>query len=165
MERLWTPWRFSYISQPAASVEKTDCIFCSLLRADRDRDHFLLYRGPSCFVLLNRFPYTSGHLMISPYRHVPLLTHLRPEETEEMMSLAQRAQAALSERYRPEGFNIGMNLGACAGAGVAGHVHLHVVPRWVGDSNFMTVLGETRVLPETLEQTFEKLLPFFPASQ
>ncbi len=82
-----------------------------------------------------------------------------------MMSLAQRAQAALSERYRPEGFNIGMNLGACAGAGVAGHVHLHVVPRWVGDSNFMTVLGETRVLPETLEQTFEKLLPFFPASQ
>jgi ATP adenylyltransferase len=154
MDRLWSPWRYQYISQ-AASNET--CIFCEKARQDCDAENFILYRGLHNFALLNLFPYTSGHLMIAPYQHVGFLSELAPEVAAEMMRLAQRAELLLRERYRAHGINLGMNLGAAAGAGVAGHVHLHVLPRWTGDANFMTTVGETRVLPEELPVTWAKL--------
>jgi ATP adenylyltransferase len=154
MDRLWSPWRYQYISQAAANET---CIFCEKARQDRDADNFILYRGLHNFALLNLFPYTSGHLMIAPYQHVGFLSELAPEVAAEMMRLAQRAELLLRERYRAHGINLGMNLGAAAGAGVAGHVHLHVLPRWTGDANFMTTVGETRVLPEELPVTWAKL--------
>lgn len=162
MDRLWTPWRFQYVSQPSSSsTEEEDCFLCSLPRSAADTNSYVLHRGAHCYVLLNRYPYTNGHLMIVPFRHLPFLEDLNDEESIEMMLLARRAQTALRQAYRPEGFNLGMNLGSCAGAGVAGHLHLHLLPRWSGDTNFMTVTGETRVLPEDLSSTYEKLRPFF----
>lgn len=163
MDRLWTPWRFQYVSQPSSSLspDEEGCILCFLPQASSDSLSWILYRGRTCYVILNRYPYTNGHLMIVPFRHFPLLEDLDEEESLEMMLLARRAQSALRQAYNPEGFNLGMNLGSCAGAGIAGHLHLHLLPRWSGDSNFMTVIGETRVLPETLESTYHKLLPFF----
>ncbi|MCA1815913.1 MAG: HIT domain-containing protein [Acidobacteria bacterium] len=159
MDRLWTPWRYQYIS--GAGGEKKDdsaCIFCDIA-ADpaNDERNFVLHRAPRNFVLLNLYPYTSGHLMIVPYEHVPDLDALRQETAHELIDLAQRAQSVLREAYRPEGFNFGINLGRAAGAGVAGHVHLHALPRWAGDANYMTTVGETRVLPEDLPMTYERL--------
>ena len=160
MDRLWTPWRYQYISG-AGSDEKRDdssCVFCDIA-ADpaSDERNFVLHRAPRNFVLLNLYPYTSGHLMIVPYEHVPDLDALRPETAHELIDLAQRAQSVLREAYRPEGFNFGINLGRAAGAGVAGHVHLHALPRWAGDANYMTTVGETRVLPEDLPTTYRRL--------
>jgi ATP adenylyltransferase len=127
-----------------------------------DRKHLVLYRGQSNFILLNLYPYTTGHILVTPYAHVANLDQIAPEVLTEMMGLAQRAQSALKACYNPEGYNLGMNLGKCAGAGVADHLHLHVLPRWTGDSNFMTVVGETRVQPEDLYATYDKLIAFFP---
>jgi len=129
---------------------------------DEDRKHLVLYRGQSSFILLNIYPYTTGHILVTPYAHVANLDQVASEVLTEMMSLAQRAQAALKACYNPEGYNLGMNLGRCAGAGVADHLHLHLLPRWTGDSNFMTVVGETRVQPEDLYATYDKLIAFFP---
>jgi ATP adenylyltransferase len=159
VDRLWSPWRYKYISAAGGGDEADDaCVFCPIA-ADpaSDGKNFVLHRASHNFVLLNLYPYTSGHLMIVPYEHAADLDAVAKETTDELMDLAKRAQTALRQAYRPEGFNLGMNLGRAAGAGVAGHVHLHVLPRWAGDSNYMTTVGETRVLPEDLQMTYERL--------
>ena len=154
MDYLWSPWRYRYIS---TAGESDACIFCVKPAENRDEANFIVHRGRLNFVILNAFPYTSGHLMIVPYQHAPRLNDLPEETCLEMMLLTREAEARLAAVYRPEGLNIGMNIGKCAGAGVAGHVHMHVLPRWTGDANFMSVIGETRVLPEELATTYEKL--------
>ena len=163
MDRLWTPWRYQYISGAAGEKKADDgCVLCSLARDEQsDEQNFVLHRAARNYVVLNLYPYTSGHLMIVPYAHEASLDALDKETTDELMDLAKRAQTALRETYHPEGFNLGMNLGQVAGAGVAGHVHLHVLPRWAGDANFMSVVGETRVLPEDLPTTYKKLRAIF----
>ena len=170
MEHIWSPWRYKYI---ASVDERRGCVFCKPRdegrdqRADqgevRDRENLVLHRAELNFVILNLFPYTSGHLMIVPYDHVGSLLSLNAAATSEMMELAKAAQKALQAEYKPDGFNIGMNLGRSAGAGVADHIHLHVVPRWVGDANYVSIIGETRVLPEDLSTTYDRLRPYFKA--
>jgi len=154
MDYLWTPWRYTYIK---GAGQAEGCIFCDLQRCDDDRESLIVYRGVHNFIILNAYPYTSGHAMIVPYDHTDQLQKLSPEAANEMMTLSQRLEKALIEVYQPDGVNLGMNVGKAAGAGVAGHIHMHVLPRWVADSNFMTVIGETRVLPETLETTYRRL--------
>ena len=158
MDRLWSPWRYQYVSQ---APEQPACIFCEHAAATQDEQNYVLHRARFNFVLLNLYPYTNGHLMIAPYRHVPDLVETPPETLAEMMKLAQAAEAALRAEYHPEGINVGFNLGRCAGAGVAGHLHLHMLPRWFGDTSFMTAIGETRVLPEDLRATYQKLRKHF----
>jgi ATP adenylyltransferase len=156
MDYLWTPWRFQYMEQ-VTSGEQPECIFCDAVAQNRDEETLIVYRGKDAFVILNRFPYTSGHVMMVPYEHVAQLGLCKPEALDEMMELARRVEAAFQEDYRPDGMNLGMNLGRAAGAGVTGHLHMHMLPRWMGDSNFMTVVGETRVHPEELKTTYKKL--------
>jgi len=154
MDYLWTPWRYRYV----ADASKDDrCIFCDALAANDDRRMLIVLRGSKNFVILNRYPYTSGHAMVVPYAHVADLDAAEPDTLAEMMRLAQRVQTALGKTYEPQGYNLGMNLGRAAGAGVTHHLHLHILPRWSGDANFMTVTGETRVEPEELETTYDKL--------
>lgn len=159
MDYLWSPWRFQYISE---ADKKTDqCVFCRAVAQNRDEEHFIFYRGVMNFLILNLYPYTTGHLLIVPYRHVATLAEAGKEELHEMIELAQRCQVALAEIYKPDGFNLGINLGRAAGAGVADHFHMHVLPRWTGDANFMSVVGETRVIPEDLTATYKKLKAHF----
>ena len=157
VERLWSPWRHDYIAKAAADTPHS-CVFCEAQKnpAD-DEQHFILHRGRYNFVILNLYPYISGHLMIAPYAHVGELDSAPKESTDEMMDLIKLSQAALREAYHPDGLNIGMNLGRAAGAGVADHIHAHIMPRWTGDTNFMTTIGETRVLSEDLSTTYQKL--------
>ena len=162
MDYLWTPWRFQYMAQ-AAQGNQPDCVFCDAVKRNRDDETLIVHRGKQVFIILNRFPYTSGHVMIVPYTHVAELSQCEPGALEEVMALAQRLEAIFRKEYKPDGMNLGMNLGRAAGAGVAGHLHLHMLPRWFGDSNFMTVTGETRVHPEELQTTFEKLRRGFAA--
>lgn len=157
MERLWSPWRLAYVT---GARDPQACIFCDALTAS-EAESLVLFRGSSCFVILNLFPYNNGHLMIAPNRHVATLAKLTREELAELMSLTQRAEIAVTEVYRPEGLNVGLNLGRSAGAGIADHMHMHLVPRWTGDTNFMTVVGGVRVLPEELERTAARLRPIF----
>jgi ATP adenylyltransferase len=161
MDHLWTPWRYQYIETARCP---SGCVFCEVQNSQEDSSQFILRRGLGCFVILNLYPYTNGHLMVVSNRHIADLHSAFPDELQEFILAAQCAQRALSCVYHPEGFNLGMNLGVCAGAGVDGHLHLHVLPRWKGDTNFMTVTSETRVLPETLPQTYAKLLPYFNSS-
>jgi ATP adenylyltransferase len=154
MDHLWTPWRYRYIANASSSDA---CIFCVKAAEKKDAENFILYRGKLNFILLNLYPYTNGHLMIAPYQHVATLEEARQDALAEMMRLTRRAEVNLRTVYRPHGFNIGMNIGASAGAGVAGHIHMHVVPRWTSDANFMTTIGETRILPEELPATYRKL--------
>jgi len=154
MDYLWTPWRYRYVTDAAKDEH---CIFCAALALSDDAQGLIILRGKKNFVLLNRFPYTTGHVMIVPLAHVAELLACDSETLAEMMLLARRVQSALGATYHPEGYNLGMNLGRCAGAGVAGHLHLHVLPRWTGDTNFMTAVSETRVEPEDLTTTYEKL--------
>jgi ATP adenylyltransferase len=154
MDRLWSPWRYRYVS--TASPDQA-CIFCAKPASGDDRANYIVLRAERNFVLLNLYPYTNGHLMIAPYEHVATLEEAHPETLAEMMRLTARAEKALRQVYQPGGINLGMNLGQCAGAGIAGHIHMHVLPRWPGDASFMTTVGETRVLPEDLETTYEKL--------
>ena len=156
MDYIWTPWRYQYMKQ-VESGKQPECIFCDAASRTDDSETLVAYRGAKTFVILNRFPYTSGHVMIVPYAHVGELGACEPEALTEMMKLAQRVEGAFRSNYKPDGLNLGMNLGRAGGAGVVGHVHLHVLPRWFGDSNFMTVTGETRVLPEDLRTTYERL--------
>ena len=135
-----------------------DCIFCAKAREREDEKNFVLFRGQHSFILLNAYPYAAGHLMVAPYQHIGTLEALPEEVTSEMMELAKRSISALRQSHRSESFNVGVNIGAPAGAGIADHVHMHVVPRWVGDSNFMPVLGDVRLIPETLEESYAKLL-------
>ena len=158
MDYLWTPWRYQYIE---SLKNPARCVFCIGASDEYDERDFVVFRGEASFVILNIFPYTTGHLLVAPYTHTADLQKCSPGESGEMFELVKRCQAALQETYHPDGFNIGMNLGRCAGAGVEHHLHMHVVPRWIGDSNFMTIVGETRVLPENLETTFGKLRPHF----
>ena len=181
MDILWTPWRYRYVStvdtatrqgvpsELAAWPGDTGCVFCNLLEAsayavaaglpaaNADRAANIVARGDKCFICLNAYPYNSGHVMILPYAHIAELGKLEPAEAQEMMAMAQRLERTLRKVYLPDGINLGMNLGKAAGAGVTGHVHMHMLPRWSGDTNFMTVIGETRVLPEPLEVTWERL--------
>jgi len=157
LERLWSPWRLAYVS---GSGEPQGCVFCDA-QADAHAAPLVLHRGASCFVILNLYPYNNGHLMVVPNRHVATLSLATPEELSEMMRLTQAAEAAVTEAYRPQGINVGMNLGRPAGAGIADHMHIHVVPRWTGDTNFMSVVGNVRVLPEDLDQTATRLRPIF----
>jgi ATP adenylyltransferase len=154
MDHLWTPWRYRYIANAGSS---DTCIFCVKAGENKDAENYILYRGKLNFVLLNLYPYTNGHLMIAPYRHVATLEDASQDALAEMMRLTRRAEVNLRIVYRPHGLNIGMNIGASAGAGVAGHIHMHVVPRWASDANFMTTIGETRILPEELPATYQKL--------
>jgi ATP adenylyltransferase len=154
MEYLWTPWRSTYMKEKRG---KTKCIFCEAAASTEDAQNLVVYRGQFCFVILNRYPYTSGHLMIAPYRHVSRLTAVDEATTAEMMRFVRGAETAIQESYSPDGLNMGMNLGEAAGAGIEQHIHLHVLPRWKGDANFMTSVGETRVIPETLEETYRKV--------
>ena len=157
MDRLWTPWRYQYITK-AAAVSEGGCIFCAKSReAGEDDANLVVHRGERNFILLNLFPYSCGHLMIAPHEHVASLAEAAEDTAAEMMALARRAERVLRAVYRCPGLNLGMNLGECAGAGVAGHIHLHVVPRWPGDANFMTTTAETRVLPEDLATTLRRV--------
>jgi ATP adenylyltransferase len=159
VDRLFTPWRYDYIK--GTSGEKTghgdSCVFCALVALEDDERAFILHRAAHNFVVLNVYPYTSGHLMVVPFEHTADFAVLAKETSDEMMDLAKRAQGLLLETYRPHGFNLGVNLGKAAGAGVSDHLHLHVLPRWGGDTNFMTTVAETRVLPEDLRTTYERL--------
>ncbi|HEX6542816.1 MAG TPA: HIT domain-containing protein [Ktedonobacterales bacterium] len=159
MEHLWAPWRMAYIN--ADDEKEQGCIFCVKPQQDRDEENLVLYRGERCFVLMNLFPYNNGHLMIAPYAHVPDIEHLDAETLTEMMLTAQKSLAALRAAMRPNGFNMGINQGTVAGAGIADHVHLHVVPRWNGDTNFMPVLADTKVMPDFLQNTYRQLKPYF----
>jgi ATP adenylyltransferase len=157
MDYLWSPWRYKYVSEAGKTQ---GCVFCEKVAQgmSRDRENLVLFRGSRNFILLNLFPYTTGHSMVVPYQHTGEFADLPPETLTEMFLLTQKLHGALHSAYHPEGYNLGMNLGKCAGAGVADHVHLHVLPRWVGDTNFMTVTGETRVQPEDLSTTYKKLV-------
>jgi len=159
MDHLWSPWRYRYLQHPGEP--DTGCIFCQKAAEHRDAENYVVHRGARNFVILNLYPYTTGHLMVVPYEHVPSLTAAAPETLSEMMALAQRAEGALGRIYKPHGLNVGMNLGEAAGAGIAGHIHMHVLPRWRGDANFMSTIGETRVIPEELPVTYEKMLREF----
>ena len=154
MEHLFSPWRMKYMMD---NDSDNGCIFCELPKKDNDRESLIVYRGENAYVLLNRFPYNSGHLMVAPYEHIHTIEILEPETRLELMDLVTKTVSVLKGIYTPDGFNIGANIGAAAGAGFAGHVHFHIVPRWVGDSNFMSTVGNTRVLPEDLSKTWERV--------
>ncbi|HEX3986890.1 MAG TPA: HIT domain-containing protein [Acidobacteriaceae bacterium] len=188
MDFLFTPWRYTYVSEVDKKKRQgipeelgawpgdTGCVFCNMIgavddaiehgmhREEAERAAGILLRAPHNFVCLNRFPYTSGHIMVVPYEHESSLAAIDSAAAHEMMDLAQRAETILTGPYAPDGFNLGLNLGRSAGAGVAGHLHLHVLPRWTGDTNFLTTIGETRILPEDLSITWQRLRPAFAAS-
>jgi ATP adenylyltransferase len=158
LERLYTPWRMKYVT---STPEKTEgCIFCNYLSADPGRDwqHNLVYRGQTTFTMMNIYPYNTGHLMILPNAHVATLPEISPSAHFEMMTLTSYFTELLTQVFNPDGFNVGINIGRAAGAGIESHLHLHIVPRWSGDSNFMPVIGETRVLPEELTETYDKIV-------
>jgi ATP adenylyltransferase len=189
MDRLWTPWRYNYITRvdpqarsgvppaldawPPSESDDKHCVFCNMIAAvdyaiahgmsqeAAEQAAHIVHRGTHCFVCLNAYPYSTGHLLIVPYLHIDTLAGLEPASAHELILTAQRAELALRQVYRPNGLNFGLNLGEAAGAGIAGHIHLHALPRWSGDTNFMTVTAETRVLPESLDVTWAKLRPTF----
>ena len=162
MDHLWSPWRYQYVQKEKAG---DGCVFCNAARPGRDEENFVVHRARKNFVILNLYPYCTGHLMIVPYEHVDTLQEASHETLEEMMLLVQQSQRHLQEIYRPPGFNLGMNLGESAGAGIAEHIHMHVLPRWPGDTNFMTTVAETRVLPEDLSSTWRKLRDAFAKNE
>lgn len=181
MDHLWTPWRYTYVSTADRAVKPGvphklaawpgdfNCVFCNLVASvdwaiaqgmERDEAELaagLVLRGQHCFICLNAFPYTNGHVMVIPYAHMDRLAQLPTEAAQEMIDLAQQTERAMEQIYHPDGFNFGMNVGKAAGAGVAGHIHLHAMPRWMGDTNFMTTVAESRVLPEAPESTWKRL--------
>jgi ATP adenylyltransferase len=158
VERLFTPWRLSYVT---SGVDAPGCALCRARDGEGGADRLVVTSGATCFVVMNLYPYTGGHVMVTPKRHLGSLAEATPEELAEMMALTRRLEAVYREVYRPDGLNIGMNLGRAAGAGIADHIHLHVVPRWSGDTNFMTVVSDTRVIPEEPEAACLRLRPYF----
>lgn len=156
MDRLWSPWRLAYVS----GGEPKGCVFCDA-QINEQAEPLVVFGGATCFVILNLYPYNNGHLLVVPRRHVASLADASGDELAELMGLTRASELALTEVYHPQGLNVGMNLGRAAGAGVADHMHIHVVPRWVGDTNFMSVVGEARVIPEGLEKTAARLRPIF----
>jgi ATP adenylyltransferase len=157
MKSLWAPWRIEYI----LSNKGGGCLFCEVHAEDRDRDNLILYRDKHAYVIMNRYPYSSGHLMVVPYFHTSSFDGLSDEVLSQLMGLTKFCVDCLNESMRPEGFNTGLNIGQAAGAGIKEHLHIHIVPRWAGDSNFMAVLDEVRVIPEHLTRTYNKLYPIF----
>ena len=157
MKQLWAPWRMEYVK----SEKSDECIFCSLPKANDDTKNYILHRGQSAFIIMNIFPYNSAHVMVSPFRHIGCLTAQNADEIKEMNNLIRRSIEIFRAVINPEGFNVGYNIGKAAGAGYDEHIHCHIVPRWTGDTNFMPVLGETKVHPEHLKTTYKKLLPHF----
>lgn len=153
MQRIWAPWRLAYIKAYKKNMDK--CVFCEALENEDSVENLIVFRGQHSFVILNRFPYASGHLMVLPFQHVEKLEVLSPETRSEMMEIVNKSTIILQEIYSPDGFNLGANLGSAAGAGIEQHVHMHIVPRWNGDTNFMSTVGETRVLPEALEESWQ----------
>lgn len=162
MDHLWTPWRLPYLR--AEDPLPDECLFC-IKPQEPDEAAHIVRRGKLCYVILNRFPYNNGHVMIAPYPHVATLEDLETETATELMTLTQLSLSVLREAYEPDGFNVGANVGSAAGAGVADHVHMHVVPRWAGDTNYMSTLGKTRVVPEWIDETYERLRPLFDAKK
>lgn len=162
MDHLFSPWRMNYIS---GTEKPQGCIFCELPKLDDGHANLIFHRAHQHFLILNRFPYTSGHVMVVPFRHVAELSALTSAERAEMMELVNQCTSVLQQIYQPQGFNIGINLGAAAGAGVAQHLHMHIVPRWVGDANFITTVGQTRVLPQSLEECYDKIIAGFNQAQ
>jgi ATP adenylyltransferase len=154
MSHLWTPWRSKYIQE---HKESGGCVFCAAGASSDDKSSLVVFRGEHNFIILNRYPYTTGHLMVAPYAHVSRLNQSSPAATQEMMEFLRQGEEILQRTYRCNGLNLGMNLGEAAGAGIEEHIHMHLLPRWYGDANFMTVVGHTRVLPELLEDTYAKL--------
>jgi ATP adenylyltransferase len=159
MKQMWAPWRIEYI----LGEKVVGCIFCDKIQEEQDAENLILHRGEHCFVIMNRYPYTNGHLMVAPYVHVDSPTRLDAATQAELMALTNRCLEVLAEAMHPQGFNLGMNIGAPAGAGIKDHIHMHIVPRWVSDTNFMPVFCDTRIIPEGLAQTYEKLKPLFAA--
>ncbi|WP_297494911.1 HIT domain-containing protein [Thermococcus sp.] len=153
MKILWAPWRIEYIRSP----KHEGCIFCDFPKENRDRERLILYRGKHAFVIMNNYPYNPGHVMVAPYRHVANWEELTDEELLEIMKLTQMIIRAIKKAMKPDGFNLGVNLGRVAGAGIDTHVHLHIVPRWNGDTNFMPVIADTKVIPESLEEAYDEL--------
>jgi ATP adenylyltransferase len=154
MDYLWTPWRYTYIK---SADEAQGCIFCDKPKEHDDEKNLIVHRGKSCYIILNAFPYTSGHAMIVPYAHLDEFQKLDSATANELTALTQKMEGVLRSLYRAEGINLGMNIGKAAGAGVAGHIHMHILPRWTADANFMSVVGETRVLPEDLATTYKRM--------
>jgi ATP adenylyltransferase len=162
MKQLWAPWRLSYLQRENPNMDA--CIFCAKQQAEDIAEH-ILYRGKYSYVVLNRYPYNNGHMLIVPYQHTGTIEDLKDETLLEVMQLLQLALTILRQAINPEGFNVGINEGSAGGAGIAQHIHLHVVPRWDGDSNYMTVIGGTRVIPQTLDETYKILRPLFDAQR
>ena len=157
MERLWRPWRIEYVRN-IESIRDEGCIFCSKPAGHDDRDSLILHRGDTAYIIMNLYPYNTGHVMATPYRHIGDLEELSEAEMKELMDLTALAVKAIKREMQPQGFNLGMNLGKAAGAGFDEHIHMHIVPRWQGDTNFMPVVGESKVMPETIADTYERLL-------
>ena len=155
MDFIWSPWRYDYLA--SGGVKAPSCVFCVGEDRTHDAERLIVCRGTHNFIILNLFPYTSGHLMVAPYEHLDTIVSAKADQLTEMMQLSQKSIAVLQKLYRADGFNIGMNLGSAAGAGIREHFHLHVVPRWMGDANFMSIVGETRVLPEDLHKTYQRV--------
>ncbi len=157
IQPIWAPWRLEYI----LSKKGPECIFCVKPKEEKDEENLILRRSALGFVIMNLYPYNNGHLMVVPYRHVYSITDLNNDELLDLMKMTQQAVSCLKEAFRPEGFNIGLNIGRVAGAGIEEHLHFHIIPRWVGDTHFMAVLGEVRVIPEHVKSTYHKLFPLF----
>jgi ATP adenylyltransferase len=158
LDRLWNPWRYQYVTK---ENRPEGCIFCDLPKEQNDEATLIVHRGRFNYVILNRYPYTTGHLMVVPFKHTDSLQGIDDATAQELFMLVRVADQKLREVYRPKGMNLGMNLGEAAGAGIAEHIHMHVLPRWIGDANFLTVIGETRILPEELSETYRKLKGVF----
>jgi ATP adenylyltransferase len=154
MDYLWTPWRYAYVT---TAEKASGCVFCDLPKLGDDAKARIVYRGEHCYIILNTYPYTPGHVMVVPFAHLDELQKLPLAAAHELMDLCQRMETVLRQLYTPDGINLGMNVGRAAGAGVAGHIHMHVLPRWVADANFVSVIGETRVLPEALDTTYRRI--------
>ena len=159
MERLWAPWRMKFIEE--LRDKGSGCIFCELAQPGDDRERLVLHRGKSCYAVLNRYPYNNGHMMVVPYRHAGELSDLTGDEHREMLAICSGAMGIVREAMEAEGFNMGINVGAVAGAGITGHIHMHLVPRWRGDSNFLPIIGGTKSLPEYLDDTYGRLVEGF----
>ncbi|MFN4182268.1 MAG: HIT family protein [bacterium] len=157
MKLLWAPWRYQYIKK----IDKSSCFLCKITKSRKDTQNLILFRGKTHFVVMNKFPYNNGHLMVAPYRHIADFSPLTPEESTELMHLISLCLRALSSALKPQGFNLGWNLGICAGAGLEHHLHLHIVPRWTGDTNFLPVLSDTKVISQHLQATYKLLKPHF----
>jgi ATP adenylyltransferase len=163
MEIRFTPWRMQYIKRTDEPEGETGCVLCHIhqCETDKDAENLLLYRGDRCYVVMNLYPYNGGHLMVVPYTHTADLVHLEPDTAQELFTLTRRCVGHLTEAFHPHGFNLGMNLGRTAGAGIDQHLHMHIVPRWNGDTNFLPLIGGTKLIPEALADTYARLHPLF----